>query len=325
LFEPRAQTWQQVIEFNPAVGWKPKANLNTYCSFLAGVFHIKTDSEGWRGKTSIVESDIVVFGDSFAFSYGMDESKQFSNLYSGLRIKAIGAPGYNMVQGLLWMRQLCPLLRGKLVVWFLCLGNDLYDNLQPNMQNYRTPFVRETNGNGSWQIVTMHIRPETWPYDSEGDFLKVRDGRYTGTFAETFLAKRAYSACEFLIGEADKLCKGAGGQLAVVSVPVMSQMNQKAWEHWTSRVGDPNLFDRELPDKKIQRICHELGVPFLAGSKYLDYNDHIPEDGHWNEKGHRRIAEILSDLHQSHMVKSAPDKEIRFSPRSPETQGATLI
>ena len=62
------------------------------------------------------------------------------------------------------MQRYAPQLQGKLVVWFIYFGNDLYDNLAPDMYGYRTPFVREANG--AWEMVTHHISPDKWPLTS---------------------------------------------------------------------------------------------------------------------------------------------------------------
>jgi hypothetical protein len=85
----------------------------------------------------------------------------------------------------------------------------------------------------------------------------------------------------------------------------MSQLDANAWNLWASRIGDPKLFDRDLPDQKIHAICKKFDVMFVPGSTYLDYSDYIPEDGHWNEKGHMRIAKLLSSLYQQSVLNSA--------------------
>ena len=95
-----------------------------------------------RGHGSLDDSAVVVIGDSFAFGYGVDAGKSFADLNPGLAIKAVGAPGYSMVQSVLLMEQFAERLAGKLVVWFVCLENDLQDNLAPAMRRYRSPFVR---------------------------------------------------------------------------------------------------------------------------------------------------------------------------------------
>ena len=148
--EPSYVSWDQLMEFTPIIGWKPKANLNAHYLTVAedGVFHAVTDAQGWPGTTSIAESDIIVFGDSYAFGYGVNVEGFFAESTARCALKPLVRLAYNMVQEVLLMRQLSSQLAGKLVVWFIFVGNDLHDNLTPNMYHYRMPFVREVNGTG---------------------------------------------------------------------------------------------------------------------------------------------------------------------------------
>jgi len=300
-FEARPVSWQDVIEFDPTIGWRPKKNLNVDCGFEAGTFHVKTDSQGWPGKACIAESKVMVFGDSFAFGFGVNAKALFSELNPKLSIKAIGAPGYNMVQQLILMCQLSLQLRGKLVVWFIYIGNDLWENLQPNMQNYRTPFVRQVNGTSDWEIVTSHIKPTKWLYHFVDDLRAAE--RFGGVFRDTtFVSHRMYSACEFLIGQGRDICNQAGGRLVVMTIPRTLQLSKRDWEHSVSRWGDVQLFDPNLPDQRIREICSKLRVRFVAGKDFLEVRHYIPAEGHWNERGHQRIADVLSSLYHEYVL-----------------------
>jgi len=297
LLEPRVTPWGQLIEFDQTFGWRPKANLNTY-HLADDVFHVTTDSDGWTGKTSIAESAVVVFGDSFAWAYGINHEDFFANVSHDLRIKAIGANGYNMVQGLLWMERLSPVIKGKLVVWFVYFGNDLYDNLVPDMCGYRTPFVRQVNGMGDWQVVTSHISPAKWPYTSELS----TDGRdYIQKLAElcspTSLSQRAYSACEFLIRNGKNISIQARTRLVVMTIPETTQLTQAGLERLKALAPDRKAFDPDLPDKTIRQICAKLGVPFVALKDHLDAGAYNHRDCHWNRKGHEQVAHILSGIY----------------------------
>jgi hypothetical protein len=263
-----------------------------------GVFHIVTDAQGWPGTTSIAESDVVVFGDSYAFGYGVNVEDFFAERHHGVRIKAIGAPAYNMVQEVLLMRQLSPQLAGKLVVWFIFVGNDLHDNLTPNMYHYRMPFVREVNGTGSWEIVTSHVNPVQWPYISARfrDFT-LWDRLLADIHSPTFLAQRAYSACEFLIGEGSAICNCAGARLLVMTIPDPLTVSQRGLQRLFSRGADPKSFDPDLPDRKIRKMCSKFGVLFVAGRNYLDARHYKTADPHWNERGHQQVAELLCTLY----------------------------
>jgi hypothetical protein len=308
--ERKTITWEEIIEFDSLIGWRPKANLNAYCSFAAGVFRAETDSRGWAGKSSIADSDVVVFGDSYAFGYGVDAKSLFSELNPKLRIKSIGAPGYNMVQEYLLMRQLSPHLRDKLVVWFVYFGNDLYDNLLPNLYQYRMPFVRRRNGSSSWEIVTSHISRQKWPFNPEHNHR--RKEKLDGTFGDAYLSRRIYSACEFLIGEGKDLCARSGASLVLMTIPWTIQLNPREWKGASSKGPGNKLLDPQLPDRKISEICSILHVPLIDGRKYLDLSHYIPGEGHWNEGGHRRVGEILAQLHHKFEGERPKTKEVEL-------------
>jgi hypothetical protein len=319
---PQAASWHEAIEFHPIVGWKPKSNLDAYCSFAAGMFHIQTDSDGWRGQASLDESHIVVFGDSVAFGYGVDEEKTFfSSLVGKLRIKPIGSPGYNMVQELLWMHQLASQLRGKLVVWFIYHGNDLYDNLIPNLSVYRMPFVRQVNGAGSWEIVRSHVTSTKWPSAGEHN-LRLKE-KWKATFVAGPRSERAFNACEFLLTQGRDLCYSMDARLVIMSIPWPNELDSGNWNRIMSRFGDPKSFDSLLPDRRISEICSRLGVPVVTAKDYLDFPDHIPGDGHWNETGHQRIRNLLESLYDCYVgrceqiVKTV--LELKDTPTAPDT------
>src|SRR4030095_4523087 len=162
-FEPAFRSWTDLIEFDRKLGWRPRAGLDThYLAIDDDVFRIVTDREGWPGTNALDKAKVVVIGDSFAFGYGIDTNRSFAALTPDVPVKAVGAPGYSMVQGALLMEQLGERLRGKLLVWFTFLENDLQDNLAPEMRGYRSPFVRPDRAGGSWEIVDQHVTPKKW-------------------------------------------------------------------------------------------------------------------------------------------------------------------
>ncbi|MEE9569585.1 MAG: hypothetical protein V3W37_09380, partial [Candidatus Binatia bacterium] len=86
--EPRHVHEHELFQFDPTIGWKPKTNLDVYhlTSVAPDVFHVITDSHGWPGRTSIAECEVLVFGDSFAFGYGVDAEASFAAVNTDLRI-----------------------------------------------------------------------------------------------------------------------------------------------------------------------------------------------------------------------------------------------
>jgi hypothetical protein len=310
LMEPAHLTLDQLTEYDPVYGWKPRPNLDTH-HLMVDLFHIRTDSQGWRGKWKLAESDVVVFGDSFAAGYGIGEREFFANLPAGPRIKPIGIGGYSLVQELLWMRHMAADLRGKLVVWFIYFGNDLLDNISPDLRGYRKPFLRTTDG-GRWEIFSGHVSPEKWPLVTKR---RLEGAHHLPTLAElccpTFISERAYDACRFLIREGQRVCADAGAQLVVMTVPDALQLSPAGCQELLSMGGNPKTFDPAYPDRQIETICRELGVTFVEGKSFLDPGCYKTDDCHWNARGHHKIAEAISDLYAKRQEYEVP---VRSSP-----------
>lgn len=306
LFRHNRVSWREVTEFEPTIGWTIKGNLDCYCDCGITSFHIRTDSQGCRGDIRISESDLVVIGDSFAFGYGVDnEQAYFASRHTNLRIYPLGAPGYSMVQELLLMRRMEHALKGKYVVWFICFGNDLYDNIFPNMENYRTPFLAYAPQSQTWRIVTSHVNPNKWPYNFESSFRQKE--KWHGNFTVGAFSEKVYSACEFLIAEGLHICQRADAKLAILTVPMMFQIgDRQSWTRKASRYGKPELFNPCLPDLKIRSICEKLSIPHIAGAQYLTSRDLIPANGHWNERGHKKIAKVLEGVVSTNNTQCSP-------------------
>ncbi len=298
LLEPRCIAWNEVFAFDDQFGWKPKPNLKVH-HLADDVFQLTTDSEGWRGRISLAQSRVVVLGDSFAFGYGIDDDDFFANCTPELQVKAIGSNGYNMVQELMWLEHLAPHLKDKLVVWFIYLGNDLHENLVPDMHGYRMPFLRSRDGN--WEITNRHLRPEKWPFT-----FTLGGGRtdYYEQLARLCVpgarSSRAYRACEYLIQRAKQCCERADARLIVISIPERHQLNSAGVAFLQSLSGNSSLFDPDLPDSQLGAICRSLAIQFVALKGRLNASHYKTHDWHWNRKGHRAVAGILKEITAEH-------------------------
>jgi len=297
LMQRKQSPWDTIIEYAPTVGWRVKPNLNLrYITVDDDSCHVITDSQRCVGGTSFSECEIVVFGDSFAFGYGVDTRDSYFNLNRNLRIKAIGAPGYNMVQELLLMREFSCQLAGKFVVWFICLENDLYDNLRPYSHNlhYRAPFVRKVNGGTEWEIVTGHVNPGKWSYPT----IKAAYGpMFAKVCTPSALSEYVYSSCSFLLREGQDTCAQVGAQLAVMTIPKKHQLSECGVKKMASELEDTTGFDPDMPDKMFSEMCHEMELPFVAAKRHLNVEDYKEYDWHWTKQGHRRAAQLVADIY----------------------------
>ncbi len=292
---PPTIPWQDMMAYEPEIGWKPKSRIDAWAEGTPP-FHVRTDDDGWRGPgVTIEDADIVVFGDSFAFGHGADEDRFFANLPGGPTIKAIGANGYSMVQGLLWMRRYAHRLGGKTVVWLVYYGNDLYENLRPNMGRYRMPFVRQDPGSGEWQIEAEHVSADRWRFSN-----RVRYGHKLAEICTpTVLSDRVFSACDYLVREASTLLDEVGARLVLVGIPTLELLDPESAHVLRRWSPDPDRFDPLLPDRRFRAIAAEAGVEFRSLSGKLDAGDYLPEDVHWTPDGHVRVAQLLGRLGRS--------------------------
>ncbi len=293
LLSPATVSWTELVEFDMELGWKTRPSLDTHAVDLAGdAFHLVTDENGWAGQTTIDESQIVLFGDSFALGFGVDAEALFANVPGDPAIKPIGAPAYSMVQPILMMERLAERLGGKLVVLLVYLGNDLDDSLRPSAGKYRAPFARRSAVDGDWQICGEHVSLEPWtasaPDLSYEAFVEICSPSYR--------SQRVFEACEFLIGRARDICRGAGADLAVMSVPELSPVVLEKIDKVLADRPPPAGYDPGLPDREIERICGQASVAFVPLSRYLTSADYLERDVHWNESGHRKVAAVLREV-----------------------------
>jgi hypothetical protein len=307
-FEPAYLFRDQLIVFDPHFGWRAKPNLDTH-HLSVDLFHIRTDGDGWRGKFTIEESAIVVIGDSFAAGYGVGERHFFGNVSRQPKIKPIGIGGYSMVQEYLWMCELGERLRGKLVVWFIYFGNDLYDNLCPDVGGIRKPFLRESATGGPWEIHDAHVRSEQWPIVTK---VRLEGAHQLARLADlccpTYLARRAYSACSHLLQAGRDLCARVGADMVVMTVPDPWQLSPQGHERLLALGGTREKFNPDYPDQQVEAICRRLGIGFLAGKSFLDVSCYKSNDCHWNERGHRKVARALAALLPSPRTRALPSQ-----------------
>jgi hypothetical protein len=295
VLEPRSLRWSEIFVFDPVVGWRARPNVEGYLiEDRDDVFRVKTDRDGWHGRGTVDEARVIVLGDSYAFGYGVDAERSFASI-SACRIKAVGAPGYNMVQELLLMREMGSTLAGKLIVWFAYFGNDLYDNLAPTQGGYRAPFVREV-ANG-WEIVTEHVSAQRWSASAG------RAGRQhlpilAELHAATYLAGRAYRACAFLIGEGAAICQQVGARLVVMTIPSPLVLDEQGYTLLLSNAHDPGAVNPDFPDRQFAQICAEVGVEHVPLKRFLSRRHFKIRDDHWTEAGHRVVATVIDSIYE---------------------------
>ncbi len=88
--------------------------------------------------------------------------------------------------------------------------------------------------------------------------------------------------------------------MVVMTIPKKHQLSQPGLKTIVKELKDEAAFDADLPDKTFSEMCRKLNVPFLAGKGFLDMYDYKKYDWHWSKKGHRRVAQLLAHLYDTH-------------------------
>lgn len=289
--EPRqAANWRDLMRYVPDVGWQTRANLDTY-AYADDLFHVTTDAEGWRGPQSLDSADVVVFGDSYAFGHGVDDLDMYTEHIPGRVVKALGSDGYSMVHAVLWMERLQRRIAGKHVFWMVYAGNDLYDNLRPNYDSYRMPYVRFRDGR--WEIYNGHVSDQPWPVIGESPSYRRELARVCTPVPES---DRTMDAAGFLIQSASRICSEVGSDLTILSVPRRAQIDPELLPGLRSLSPEPDRFDPRRPDEELAARAREARCRFVALADHLGANDYQVRDIHWRPSGHRKVAAEMSDL-----------------------------
>ena len=279
-------TDRNLVEFLPEVGARPRPHLDTY-SKAQDVFRLHTDAEGWRGRATVDDADVVVVGDSFAFGYGVDEHEVFTELDGDQVMKAVASPAYSMVHGLLWMRRLGERLRGRHVVWLVYTGNDLTDNLYPDLGTYRMPFVR-ARADGGWEVVTDHVSPEPWTF---GGPPRPNRRLFAELATPGHYSDRVFGAAAHLVAEAARTCAAVDASLALVTTPPAMLVCDP---DGLRRLGaTPERVDLDLPDRRLADLARQQGLPFVPLGPQLRPEHYFQDDMHWNAAGHRVAAAAI--------------------------------
>jgi hypothetical protein len=293
LLEGSPVEWFEIVEPDAELGWRLRPNLEVRVRDSVGEpFGVTTDVEGWRGRPGIDDADLVVIGDSFAFGHAADDRAFFPSRMPGLKVKALGAPGYSMVHMLLLTRRLAARLRDKHVVWLVYEGNDLDDSLKPEMDGYRVPFVRR-NGAGEWTIDDSHLSTDRWRIPSP----LLAHEALVEISLPTFLADRVRDASRFLVDQGRVACREAGARFSVALVPDLSELSVRRIEGALATRPDARAYDAAAPDKLMRDVCASLDVEYLSLREHLEPADYRPDDVHWNRRGNASVARALAAHH----------------------------
>ncbi len=169
------------LGLDPVLGWRPLPDVEKRGAWWGRERAARTNALGWRDAPRAVAKPAgvrraVLLGDSFVFGVNVDDGERVSEHLErevpGLEAWNLGVTAYGPDQELLVLETLVPEYAPDLVVWFVCLSNDVEDLRHRVRYGWAKPWFGPPAA-GAWR---RHA-PEP------GALARLRDASYLVEFA----------------------------------------------------------------------------------------------------------------------------------------------
>lgn len=263
----------------------------------AGDFNvsIRINKYGFRDEKNIdnsTESDIFVVGDSFSIGHGVQENRRYSNLLESM----LDMPVYNIsiptdfdgYEKLIKYAQENG-AKIKTIIIGVCMENDL-----KNYESDDLPYY--SNRHNNLLMMKMYLTKKSAIYNAftsiiHGNIYLKRIFIKMGIVDENYASvnKSVYSE-EILDSSVKRLMK-LKTERNTPNVIIVIIPSRSLW------IGDNQKVELEVHNRFITLLkgCGfkviDLRSAFEKEGKPLEY--YFINDGHWNEKGHKRAAEVI--------------------------------
>ena len=289
------------VTFDPNYGWRHLPGIAKSGFFWGANEPATTNSHGWRdAETSYAKPEgmrrIVVVGDSFTFGVRVDYGQRFTEMLEdeleATEVINLGANAFGTDQELLVLRHEGLRYEPDVVLLVAFLGNDLAD-IRHERKNYwpKPHFVLDADDLIlSPPVKSWDVRLRGSTYVGEGLFRLVQRWIPEHTIADDAPGEPANGELFVrLIEEAHRTATEAGAEFRCVLV----------YSRRPNALEAPQPFP---PEQHARELLFETDVPLLdTWDLYRDRvragEDLYPaDDEHWNEAGHRVLAEALLQL-----------------------------
>lgn len=306
--------------YDPVLGWAHEPGQEGIFETPQFRTTVRINDNGLRDRPHSYERQddkkrVLVLGDSFAWGYGVEESRRFSQLLEkSLNVEVInaGVSGYSTDQELLWYKNEGIKYETDLVILSLT-GNDVGDNDQELVSQiyYKPKFVLQDGQ----LVATSYPVPKTSP---QGKFIYSVSQRSALAF---FLVQR-YFDLHTLYGK----MKASSGQ---PRSPASGTDAQREPFKLTLALVDEIRNTAESRNAKFMIVATDRWWNGPPGATYQDFISAlraegflvldvesmpgfdpelmlIPNDGHWNQTGHEFVAEQIKTFIEAHQLLSQP-------------------
>lgn len=272
------------------------------------------DHHGFRNDQDLTQADLVAIGDSFVEGAETARARIVDAELSrrlGVPVANFGQSGYGPQQELVVLERYAKPLSPKVVVWFFFGGNDLddaesYDWRRSHLDELMFPplgsrtFAR--NALAALARLTTPVRHVASATAARHTFTYTHaDGQIETMYVdreESAVTPVQWTLVTGTIARAQEITRAMGADLLVVHVP------RKLRVYRGHLQAAPDSFAATWPmndlPETMEGWCRERGIGFLDATRALraavaaGTSVYLPDDVHWNETGHRVVAEAVS-------------------------------
>ncbi|MBI5431817.1 MAG: hypothetical protein HZA52_03185 [Planctomycetes bacterium] len=269
------------VEHDDVLGWRYRPGAELRHATDEFDVEITIDEHGFRRQASLPARapDVLVFGDSFAFGWGVEASETWAaRLESALDLTVwnLAVSGFSVDQELLLWRgraRLLPLdvpCAPKLVLVLSC-GNDLPEAMGDRSYGKAKPRFELA---GDELVLTNVPVPESWLERNSQAWRSLAKRWYARGEPEPTHAtvERGRDLVATILATFDRECATVGAKLVVITT-------EDRWLGERLDARGVTHFDLEA----------ELAAAASRGERVA-----FPKDGHWTPRGHEFVAEIVA-------------------------------
>lgn len=285
--------WRKgAFAFDPEIGFMHSPGFQGQ-SYRKGDFDVEVNINEFGFRQSNIDKQLrfknrlLVLGDSFGFGLGVKEEESFCSILANeLNKQQIGLinssqVGQSVTQEVILGKRLIEKFDPELILICPYLQNDVLSDLNPTYMNYDWAFGQSLDKNRRFKFVILdYIRANSWLWQFFYHRVYSRVMPNIGKFfSQAKISKEKTDPRKMLqptleaLKELMKVCQENNIKLFVLVCAPPSGSTEF----------DP-YFIEFLNNNEIRHID-------LNGQ--MELSDYFKTDGHWNAKGHNKVAEKL--------------------------------
>ncbi len=273
------------LEWDSEWGWRMVPGAWKSGLVWGGANPSRINSHGWRDEETSYEKPqhtrrMVVVGDSFTLGPGVDFGARFTELLEetqpGFDVVNLGMSAVGPDQELLHLQRDGLRYQPEIVLCAVFEGNDFTDVSCERNGYWPKPYFRLEGG--ELELVppakSWDVRLRTLGYVGEAIYRLVQGWTAYRVIAPEWRESDTQPLLTALLARMDSISKAAGARFAVFVIR-----------------------SREFAGRAdaLVESLHAARIPVIdAGADLCEGSLLIPDDGHWNEAGHRAAAELLN-------------------------------